>query len=301
MKKIIVGIALGIIVTFTFLLSCYIVIGLTSSLSRNTAIAEYKYENHDEYFIGNAEIYKPIANIDIDWITGNVIIKTTDDKFLTIKEDFEEELDNDFKLRYMVEDSTLHIKYCKSDLKDIDLPTKNLTINVPKEYFFDEIDIDSISTIINIVGVASKDFECNTVSGKIMLSESNISRNLFVETTSGNFEANGLGYLESADISNVSGNINIKAEKINKAYFDTTSGNAHINVGKEFSEFEFDSISGNLELTLPLDLSATMIFDSISGEFSSNHPSKINGERYIFGDGENEYTLKTVSGDINIK
>ena len=98
MKKIIVGIVLGIIVTFTLLLSCYIVFGLTTSLSRNTFIDEYEYENHDEYLIGNAEIYKPIANIDIDWITGNITIKLTDDKFLTIQEETKEELESDFKL-----------------------------------------------------------------------------------------------------------------------------------------------------------------------------------------------------------
>ena len=301
MKKIIVGIVLGIIVTFTLLLSCYIVFGLTTSLSRNTFIDEYEYENHDEYLIGNAEIYKPIANIDIDWITGNITIKLTDDKFLTIQEETKEELESDFKLRYMLEDSTLYIKYSKSDLKDIDLPVKNLIINVPREYFFDEIDIDSVSSFITVSGISVKNFECNTVSGRIQLSESNITHSFVVESTSGNVDAINLDYLDRVDISTISGNINIKAKMINKAEFNTTGGNVYINVEKEFAELDFETISGNLELTLPENFSAVVTFDSVSGDFSTNHPSKISGEKYIFGEGDNRYKLESIYGDVIIK
>ena len=251
--------------------------------------------------IGNAEINKPIASIDIDWITGNITIKPSDDKFLTIQEDSKQEIESDFKLRYMLEDSTLYIKYCKSDLKDMDLPVKNLTVNVPREYFFDEIDIDSVSSFINVYGISAKDLECNTVSGRVQLSESDITNSLIVESTSGNVDAEDLDCLDTVDISTISGNINIKARMINKAEFDTTSGNVYVFVEKEFAELDFETISGNLELALPENFSSVVIFDSVSGDFSTDHPSKISGEKYIFGEGNNRYTLESVSGDVAIR
>ena len=300
MKKILIIVA-GLIFVLSLALSSFIIFGINSSISRNTSIVGYKYDNHENYKIGNAKIDKPITSIDIDWITGNVVIIPADDNVLTIIEESKNVIESDHELRYMVDGSTLYIKYCKSDLKDNNLPIKDLTISIPSEYLLDEIDVDSISSFVKVDGIASRSFECNTISGAIQLSNSDISHKIAIETTSGNIDVDNLSYLDSADISTISGTISIDTKMIYKAEIDTTSGNAFIDVEEEFNEFEFESISGNLDLILPQSLSCTLEFESVSGDFSTNHPASINGKKYVFGTGENDYNIESVSGDVRIR
>ena len=57
---------------------------------------------------------------------------------------------------------------------------------------------------------------------------------------------------------------------------------------------------GNVTLFLPENFDASFRFDSVSGSVSSGIPHTVKDKKMIFGSGNGDYDVETVSGNLHI-
>lgn len=223
----------------------------------------YDDYNDSMYSIGNAEIdADKIQNINIEWIAGKVDIKYYDGDKISISEN--EQSEDNYRLRYRLDNGTLDIKYFKSDKYKAHSSlnhTKELTIYIPQDKVLYHIDIEGVSATVNSE-VTVNDFDAETVSGNINVN----------------------GIMNSADAESVSGNITFICPE-------------------SFYELSTDSVSGETYITIPRDINGFYIYSSsVSGRVNADD-FNISGKasNYTYGAGGAEIDFNSVSGNLNIK
>ncbi|MCQ2436398.1 MAG: DUF4097 family beta strand repeat-containing protein [Clostridia bacterium] len=106
------------------------------------------------------------------------------------------------------------------------------------------------------------------------------------------------GAAKSVDISNVSGNIDLRYLDVRSLELETVSGNADISL-VNCRKVDVDSISGNVTVALATDLGATVEFDSVSGKLSCVNYTIKDG-KYVIGDGFCSVRIDTVSANATV-
>lgn len=102
---------------------------------------------------------------------------------------------------------------------------------------------------------------------------------------------------DKIDISVVSGNVTANALNIGKLDFETVSGNGDFEFAVSPREIDTDSVSGNVRITLPHDVSGySASLKTVSGSFSTRDFDN----SMHFGDGAVLIDSESVSGDIAI-
>ena len=136
------------------------------------------------------------------------------------------------------------------------------SLKIVVPYDLDKIKIDSVSAQVAVEGITADDVDIRTVSGAVVLSDVNA---------------------HSIDIDTVSGNVSVKP-------------------GTGTREIDANTVSGSVVAVLNENSSFTAKFNSVSGRFSSEIPTAVNGNYYIAGDGSAiEIDCNTVSGSFVIK
>lgn len=99
------------------------------------------------------------------------------------------------------------------------------------------------------------------------------------------------------DISTVSSNVYAKEINARDFDFETVSGNGDFQFASSPSKIETDSVSGDVKITLPSDVSGYSVSrDTVSGSFSA---SDFNGESR-YGDGSVLIKSESVSGNLTV-
>ena len=80
----------------------------------------YIYENGDKYTAGDREISEKIENIDLDYLSGDVIISESNSDKITITETSKKELSDLQRVHTWVDGGTLYIK-CAASAKKLNL------------------------------------------------------------------------------------------------------------------------------------------------------------------------------------
>lgn len=241
-----------------------------------------KYDNSERYKVGGAKLDENISDLDIEWVSGSVNVSVYEGENVEISESAVSE--DDYKLRYSVENGKLTIKPCKSGLhfkiKKTDYLNKDLTVKIPSSFVnsLKETEIDCTSADIKITDISCDKLSVETVSGKVKAE--NIKTALF-------------------DGETVSGDIDLTGE-ISELETDSTSGKVTVNTTANLNKFEVDSVSGDVELTIPETNGFKLEFSSVSGDFNSNVPIVQRGSNRIYGNGSAEFEFSSVSGDITI-
>lgn len=235
-----------------------------------------------EYNIGGGNISDPINTVEVDWVSGKIDIAVYDGDTTVIDENEIE--DEDYKLRYRVENGKLTVHSEKSGISFgvIKRPKKELTIKIPRAYAENlrALKINSTSAEINLNGLTvSETAEIDTVSGRVAASDFNAA-SLECDTVSGDIKVSGT--IESFDL-------------------DSTSGSAEITTAVPLKKLETDTVSGNVTVTLPENSGFSLEFDTVSGDLNSELPlSKKNG-KYICNDGSAKFEADSTSGDFKVK
>lgn len=262
------------------------VLGLTEILSscKNEGLTGYYFEEDSAYSVGGGEeLAENVSKIDIGWISGKVAVKTdkTVDKIV-----FSEEYngDDEYKMRYIIENGVLKIRYAKNgaDIKKEIAEKKNLTVLVPDGKLLTELETETVSASCFIDGINATKMDLSSVSGRME------SRNCTV----------GKGGYECET---VSGAIVFDGEINGTAKLSSVSGNAEISLENALENMNCETVSGNVEISLPSDTKGFKVdFETTSGEFACNKEFSKNKNIFTYGDESTYIDVESVSGGISI-
>lgn len=303
----------GIFLLCAFIYGCKCDFGLDILRLENVQEANkdltYKYK----YIIPVDEM----DSIDIDWSSGNVGISLYDGEDIRIVEASAQELTDDRKLITEADGYTLRIRWDRS-LGPInvfpDIHYKNLSVKIPKTMVINKIDVDTTAAGVKISGIKASDITVATGSGSINTnkcksrsisfssSSGNISAEktytdeLYLKTGTGNAKLNKcIGY--TSEMSSRSGNIDFKGSFINMDAV-TSSGAMNLTTDTATGAVALRSITGDIHLTAPSDISAGISFDTVSGEFSSNFMHADSSGEFFVGKNKGTVKFETTRSDV---
>ncbi|MBO5170324.1 MAG: DUF4097 family beta strand repeat protein [Oscillospiraceae bacterium] len=220
---------------------------------------------------------KEVKKLHIEWVSGNVTLKTADQHNITFRVDG----DSALPFSYQLSGNELDLRYpADNALWKPARGSKNLTITVPQSWYARETNIDVVSAVVEVDGLSTEELKLDTTSGPI--------------------NASGL-CCDQIIASTVSGNVILEgtAEELK---LDTTSGRCQAELDERVQEIELDSVSGELELILPESLGFEAEVDTVSGSFRSDIPTTASSKGvYTCGNGECGISVDTVSGSITIQ
>lgn len=229
-----------------------------------------------EQSVAASELLKDIHEIEIHWLTGDVYLVESDEDGVNLQEDYTGD-NEDYCMRYRVSSGKLIIQPCKSTLfSSEDLPRKALTVFLPDTLTLDKITVETVSADVELMGGSVDTLSINTMSG--------------------NITGPGLSAKEY-ELGTVSGDISLSALPAGSSAIDceTVSGEVRISCTAHPDEIDFNSVSGNLRLTLPKgSCRYTLDFSTVSGDRDT--------DRFISGGDETcDITAETVSGNVELQ
>jgi len=155
--------------------------------------------------------------------------------------------------------------------------------------------------VSNTVDVRGFDGECSvdTVSGEVDLRD--LHADLQLRTVSGNVAGERL--IGSLDLKTVSGNVSLKESSLTSLHSTAVSGDLDLETALAAGPYAFDSVSGDVRLSLPPATRCTAELSSLSGNLSTAFP--VSG--YSHGPGLHSVmiqgggvrvSLRSASGDL---
>ena len=218
-----------------------------------------------------------VKKLHIEWVSGNVTLKTADQHNVTFRVDG----DSALPFSYQLSGNELDLRYpADNALWKPAWGSKNLTVTVPQSWYARETNIDVVSAVVEVDGLSTEELKLDSTSGPIT--------------------ASGL-CCDQIVAGTVSGSVILEgtAEELK---LDTTSGRCQAELDERVQEIELDSVSGELELILPESLGFEAEVDTVSGSFRSDIPTTASSKGvYTCGNGECGISVDTVSGSITIQ
>ncbi|HBB28792.1 MAG TPA: hypothetical protein DC000_06030 [Clostridiales bacterium] len=251
----------------------------------NIGFSGYNYTDSSKYLVADGVVkVNDIKNVDISWISGKIKVIEYDGDNIEFYEEGSSSLDEDNKMRYLVEDGNLKIKFKKSrkfiSLSLFNSFNKTLVVKIPTSYKndFNNFVLDTVSSPVEIEGLKAQDISIEVVSGGVDIKNIK-SEILNVETVSGS--ASISGYIDFVDCEGVSGKITLDLENCPK-------------------EIKAETVSGSINVFIPENEGFTAEYDSVSGKFKCDFEVKMTKNEAIHKNGKSNFELETVSGGINI-
>lgn len=167
-----------------------------------------------------------------------------------------------------------------------------------------QIDAKSVSGNI-VIDAHSPDMEITSVSGDVHLTGS--AKELDVTTVSGDIKAGHVGHEASAQ--SVSGDVRLSGGPLHEVDMESVSGDLYLDGSLTGdASANLHSMSGDIHLTLAGKPQATLQATTFSGDIHSpwgkvDEPTYGPGSKLHtkIGDGNVQITLKTFSGDVDIR
>lgn len=231
-------------------------------------------------FAGNAS---DIQHLEIEWAAGSIIVlpDSGSDQILVRESEVSKEK---YAMHITHSGNKLKIEYCDEDdvfigFGNHDVESKDLVISVPTDWICSSLEIDAAAADVRVSGITLRDVEFDGASGVCTFEDCQIET-LNMDTASG--DVNFSGTLDSLDFDAMS------------ARFTGT----FLNVP---NRIDVDSMSGDLDISLPEDCGFTLSLDALSGDFTSDFATSMQGDHHHFGDGRCRITVNAMSGDVCIR
>ena len=195
-----------------------------------------------------------------------------------------------------------------------------LNIRVPKGV---SLDINVVSAPVTIDGLDGGTVDVQSVSGRVRMNARTRSINLNtvsgsidlgghvgdaeLQSVSGDITAPSVGSMLKAET--VSGHMNINGGPYRKAELSTVSGDLQLGGGIEGDgSINIDSMSGDVQLSVPANLSAKITANTFSGQLRSDFGEAKKGDDgpgseldATAGNGRGKLHVETFSGDLKIR
>jgi hypothetical protein len=162
------------------------------------------------------------------------------------------------------------------------------------------IKLNGVSNKVFVDGLTG-DFDINTVSGDVTVQ--NLTGPLKVKSVSGKVSASRCS--NRLELSTVSGDVDFRKSQLSAVQARTTSGELDFEIALQNGPYRFDSVSGNLNLSIPAGTRCSLQLQSISGRMRGNYPTTT----HSFGHGSQVVDVlgggvlvaaHSVSGDLQL-
>lgn len=222
----------------------------------------YFYDDANSYHVLEdvGEGYLGVNEINIDWISGNIDIYTSDlYKYITVFEKSDDKLDDKYKCHLYQKGDELNIKYCKAGATFLKSTTKKLSVYIPTSLLLNDVEINSVSAAVSIDGLNASEL----------------------------------------DIDNVSGSINAKNINANAISYQGVSGSLFLSISNLATDVSIEQVSGSSVVSLKEDHPGFAVdFESVSGTFSSTFTTEKQGEKYLYKQPSLQIEFESVSGTL---
>lgn len=225
-----------------------------------------------------------VRQIEIDWAAGSITIVPGDTDRIEFAET--EVKEEKYRMVWKQSGDKLQLRFCENAVRIPNFSlgsggdlSKDLVVTVPRDWTCDGLELNVASALVSINGLTIKSVDFNGASGTLTLDNCDVS-DLDIDTASGEIRFSGT--LDVLDC-------------------DAVSASCTAILNNTPKSINMDSVSGDLNLTLPEDCGFTANMDTLSGGFTSDFATTATGKHHVHGDGSCRISVSGVSGDIVIR
>jgi len=225
-----------------------------------------------------------LQKIEIEWVAGSITIESADVDRVTVKETMAS--DPTYTMVCRTTGDKLTVKFCEEKLLDRGFGigfskdfSKNLIIQVPKDFQLNSLEVDAAFAAMTVKNLVIREVEFDGASGTCDFENCAVDQ-LDLDTASGDVSFSGT--LRTLDCDAASASV--------RAVLDNVP-----------SRIDMDSMSGDLDLTLPDYAGFTLSMDAMSSDFVSDFETSARNNSYICGDGSCRISMDAMSGDVYIR
>ena len=236
------------------------------------------YADADKYLAGNQTYEEAITDLDIDWISGSVIL--VEDATITgVKLEEVTDLTNEKELVHSyLNNGKLMIKFFASGHYCTKLTGYKKELTVTYHPGLANVNIDITSGSLSAESITATKVNIDMTSGSAKVNKV-IAEDIDIDLTSGSIEMNNIT-TNTFDADLTSGTITSGFTLVNNADYDLTSG--------------------KINLTLPIDGGSVKV-SKTSGKVNTERECIVNQNTYTFGTGAANFKVSMTSGTLNIK
>ncbi len=234
-----------------------------------------KYENAESYIATSdfSVSTDTVKKVDVNWINGDVEVVSSEDltntvmfeeSFYTDEESLSKAQDQAFKMHYLIEEDTLIIQYCQSELKygsvkkklkivlpkveGLELTTDPENVQVP-ENVLHSLSVKCVSASLTAKDITVQSVDFNTVSGSVLV-EDCLMVSLVNVAVSGNVQVKN-SVLGAVAITEASGSLTVENSTVYAIVVASVSGNVNVAINNVPLTVEITSMSSTVNLNLP--------------------------------------------------
>ena len=227
---------------------------------------------------------KQIREIEIEWVAGSITLMPADVDTIQVAES--DPAESKYAMVWKQSGDKLVIRFCENAKLDFnfgitinDVIYKDLTILVPMDWECDSLEVAAASATLDVRNLLIKEVDFDGASGECRF-ENCVINELDLDTASG--DVFFTGSLKSLDCDAASASVT--------AVFSNVP-----------SRIDMDSMSGDLDITLPTDSGFTVSMSALSSNFHSDFDYSLSNSGYRHGDGSCRISMDAVSGDLYIR
>ena len=224
-----------------------------------------------------------VREIEIEWVAGDILIQPHDTDTIVIREDGN--FDAKYAMVYSCREGELKIQFCEEGVSKYfgvntrsDL-TKDLTIYVPRDWQCESLELDVAAAKVEVNDMTIQEVDFDGASGACEFENCTV-KELDIDTASG--DVRFIGELDILDC-------------------DAASASVYAVLSNTPSRLDMDSMSGDLDITLPADAGFTLSMNAMSSDFSSDFETSMKNGNYVCGDGRCRINVDCMSGDVAIR
>lgn len=223
-----------------------------------------------------------IQEIEIEWVAGSITLQPGDVESIEFVET--DLYDSNELMVWRQSGNTLSIQFCKDSISFSGFSingniSKDLVITVPRDWICRSLEIDAAAANVDVTDLTIHEVEFDCASGTCDFTNCNID-SLDMDTASGDVTIDGT--LDTLD-------------------FDGASAGIYATLTNIPSRIDIDTMSGDLELTLPENAGFTVSMDAMSSDFDSDFEVTLRNGNYVCGDGRCRIFVNAMSGDVYIR
>lgn len=251
----------------------------SSLVPHETSVSVYIPEPGEK----NSFTASEISEIEIEWVAGDILIQTGNTDQISVDEDGS--FDEKYAMVLKKQGNELKIAFCEDSVSKLiginsaNNLSKDLTITVPVDWVCESLEIEAASASVEVNNLTIREVDFDGASGTCEFENCTV---------------------EEIDIDTASGDIRFVGS-LNTLDCDAASASVYAVLSNTPSRLDLDTMSGDLDITLPYDAGFALALDGMNMDFESEFETTLKNGNYVCGDGRCRINVDAMSGDVIIR